>query len=122
MSLLTEQIVLGRNQVLTLDGAALEGVREVDVEIDTTSIDVTPWYGSWRSHLPVLGDASLRILVYWKSTWESIAPKIQQHPPVPVTLSVSNAFSWKVLVSGVRVQQPIAGVVAWEVTFKPYWY
>lgn len=118
----TEQIVLGRNQTLTLDGAALDGVREVDVDIDTTTVDVTPWNGSWRSHLPVLGDATLRILIYWKSTWETFAGKLVQTPPVPMTLAVSNAFEWRVIVAGVKVQQPIAGVVAWEVTFKPYWY
>lgn len=122
MPTLSEQIVLGKDQVLTLDGVALDGVREVDVDIDTTSVDVTPWHSPWRSHLPVLGDATLRILIYWKSTWGTFAAKLLQNPPVPMTLAVSNGFVWKVLVAGIKVQQPIAGVVAWEVTFKPYWY
>lgn len=113
-------IVLGRNQSLTLDGAPLNGVREVDVDIDATSIDVTPWNARWRSHLPIVGDATLRILIYHQETWNTLATKIVQLPPVPMTLSVSNAFDWRVLVSTVKVVQPINGVVAWEITFKPY--
>lgn len=118
----SEQIVLGRDQVLTLDGVALEGVREVDVDIDTTAIDVTPWNHNWRSHLPIVGDGTIRVLIYWISTWEAVAAKLLKTPPEPMTLAVSNAFAWRVLPVNVRAQQPITGVQAWEVTFKPYWF
>lgn len=118
----SEQIFLGRDQVLQLDGTELKGVREVDVEIDTTSIDITPWTSAWRSQMPVIGDATIRVLIYWVSIWESVSAKLLKTPPEPVTLSVTNAFSWRVLPVSVRAQQPINGVQSWEVTFKPYWY
>lgn len=122
MPAVTQKVKLGRDQVLSLDGVVLEGVREVDVEIDTTTIDVTPWNGTWRSHFPVVGDATIRLLIYWKENWDALAAKLMTSPPQAVVLEVSNGFTWRCVPTGVKVAQPIAGVLSWEVTLKPYWF
>lgn len=115
-----DKVRLGRDQVLTLDGVVLEGVREVDIEVDTRTVDITSWEHANASTLPVLRDATLRLLIYWLEDWEKIKDKINAHPPEPVVLGVSNAYDIRCVPTAVKIAQPIAGVMAWEVTFKPY--
>lgn len=116
------KVILGRDQVLTLDGTPLEGVRELDIDVDTRTVDITPWNSRYASTMPICVDATLRVLIYWKEDWGRIATKMFANPPQPMTLSATNAFSVKCMAVGVKVVQPIQGVVAWEVTLRAYSY
>lgn len=120
MPVATQKVKLGRDQVLTLDGKVLEGVREVDLDVSTKTVDVTSWVSFNASTLPIVSDATIRLLIYWKEDWDKLSDKINQHPPKPVTLGISNAYTIRCIPSGVKIMQPIAGVLAWEVTLKPY--
>lgn len=116
--------VLGRDQVLTLNGSTLFGVREVDVDIETKTVDITAWNHRYGSTLPVSLDATIRLLIYGKDEWQSVRGIFDQHPPQPVTLGVTNGWSTDIrcLPVSAKITQPIAGVVAWEVTFRAYSY
>lgn len=118
----SNKVRLGRDQVLTLDGTVLKGIREVDVDVDTRTVDITPWNSRFASTIPVVMDATVRLLIYWKEDWESIESKMFADPIEPVVLGITNAFSIKCIPAGARVTQPIQGVVAWEVTLRAYSY
>lgn len=118
----TTKVLLGKNQILKLDGAALEGVREVDVDIDERTVDITPWNSQYASTLPVVADATLRLLIYWPEDFAKVQAKFMKWPVEPVTISVTNAYTIRCLPVSVKVVQPISGVVAWEVTFRAYSY
>lgn len=116
------KIRLGRDQVLTLDGVVLEGVREVDVELDSRTVDITPWDGQYASTLPLVLDATLRLLIYWTEDYQKVASKFHKFPPQPVMLGISSVATIRCLPVNVKVVEPINGVVAWEVTFRAYSY
>lgn len=114
------KVKLGRDQVLLLDGTVLEGVREVDVEIDARTVDLTSWSAQYSSTMPVCMDATIRLLIYWRENWALLADKFKPGGPYPVILAISNACAIKCVPTGVKVMQPIHGVLAWEVTLRPY--
>lgn len=118
----TTKVKLGRDQVITLDGVTLEGVRDVDVDIDVATHDVTSWWHGWKSTLPVAADATIRVLIYWEENYDDFHSKLNKHPPEPMTLAMSNVGSVPCVPVKVAVKEPIAGVVAWEVTLKLYTY
>ncbi len=115
-------IRLGRDQTLTLDGSPLEGTRDFDYSIDMATEDVTPWHAPWASTLPISGDVSFRLLIYGAEDYARVASKINRHPVEPMELSISGGVAMRVVPVGVRGVIPIAGVVAWECTFKLWSY
>lgn len=115
-------IKLGRDQVLTLDGIPLEGVRDLDLDVDMSTHDVTSWWHGWKSTLPLAGDVTVKVLIYWKDNYDYFDDKLNKHPPDPMTLGISNAYSVKCMPVKVVIKQPIAGVLAWEVTLKLWTY
>lgn len=115
-------VVLGRDQVLTLDGVTLEGVREIDLDYEMQTQDVTAWWHAFKSTLPVLADVSAKVLIFWKENYDDFADKLNRHPPEPMTLGISNAWTADFVPVSVRVVQPINGVVAWEVSLKLWTY
>lgn len=117
-----QKVKLGRDQVLSLDGVVLEGVREVDVDVDSRTVDVTPWSSQYASTLPLVLDGTIRLLIYWKEDWDKVNAKLHKFPPQPIQLAVSNFFTIRCLPVSAKVMQPIAGVLAWEVTLKAYSY
>lgn len=118
----TTKVLLAKNQKVTFDGATLEGVREVDVDIDERTVDITPWNSEFASTLPVVADATLRLLIYWPEDWEKVKAKFMVWPVQPVMVGVTNAYTIKCLPVSVKVTQPIQGVVAWDCTFRAYSY
>lgn len=116
------KVKLGRDQVLSLDGTVLEGVRELDVDIDMTTQDITSWNHAWKSTLPLSADCTVKVLIYWKDDYDSFWGKFNKHPPQPLKLAISNVGSVQVLPAKIAVKQPMQGVLAWEVTLRMYDY
>jgi len=118
----TTKVKLGRDQVLTLDGTALDGVRELEFDVDSRTVDVTSWEHSLASTLVLAADISIRVLIYWQEDYLRIAAKYLTHPPQPMTMNISNFGEFRVVPEKIRGGQPIAGVVSWEVTFRSFLY
>jgi hypothetical protein len=116
------QVKLGRDQVLKLDGVVLEGVRELDVDMDMSTHDVTSWWHGWKSTLPIAQDATIKVLIYWAENYADFNGKFNVHPPQPMTLEISNVGSGDFVPVKVSVKQPLQGVLAWEVTLKLWTY
>jgi hypothetical protein len=116
------KVKLGRDQVLTLDGTVLEGVRELDIDMAMSTHDVTSWWHGWKSTLPLAADASVKVLIYWQENYADFAEKFNKHPPDPLTLGISNVGEADYVPVNIAVKQPIAGVLAWEVTLKLWTY
>lgn len=114
------KVKLGREQTLTLDGAPLVGVREVDISLDYQTADVTSFEHRFVSTLPIREDCTLRMLIYHQEDYDRVQAKLNQHPPQPVTIQVSNVGQAKFVPTAVKIAQPIDGVMAWDVTLK-YW-
>ncbi len=115
------RILLGRGQSVTIDGVVAEGTREVDVDIGSKTIDVTHWTHPVDSTLVLSSAVAIRVLVYWEENYAKFAAKFNRHPPLPFTLGVTGAGSARVVPTIVTIKQPIAGVVAWEVTCRTYY-
>lgn len=115
-------VKLGKDQSISLDGVVLEGVREFDLDIDMQTHDVTAWWHNWRSTLPVLGDVTVRVLIYWGETYEFFAEKLNKVPPEPMRFFITNVGSCECVPTKVSIKQPIDGVLAWDVTLKLWTY
>ena len=115
-------IVLGRNQTLSIDGTVLEGVREIDISIDTRTQDVTAWNHDWASTLVMAADVTIGFKLLWSENYSAIGAKFNQHPPQPLTVDISNAGSAKFLPTNVKLGMPIDGVMSWDVTLKLWNY
>lgn len=118
----TTKIKLGRDQELRLDGEILEGVRELDLDVTSKTMDVTSWKDSLASTLVVAADVSIRVLIYWLKDYQRIEAKYLLHPPEAMSMSISNFGTFRVVPEKIRGGQPINGVVSWEVTFKTFLY
>lgn len=116
----TTTILLGKNQKVSLDGQALDGVREIDIEVETRTVDVTPWNSPNASTLPLLADATVRMLIYTVEDWGKVKAKFLKWPPQRIQMSVTNAYDVPCLPVGVKVVGPINGVVAYEVVLRLY--
>lgn len=115
-------VKLGRDQVLMLDGTVLEGVRELDIDIDMATHDVTSWWHDWKSTLPIAADATVKVLVYWKENYDDFYDKFNRHPTEPMRLTISNVGGGDFVPVKIAVKQPLQGVLAWEVTLKLWTY
>lgn len=114
---------LGRDQTISLDGVVLEGTREFDIDIDMATHDVTSWWHGWKSTLPIAGDVTIRLLIYWGDTYgNNIADKLNQHPPERMDMSITNVGVAPCVPTKVTVKTPIDGVMAWDVTLKLWTY
>jgi|LakMenE18May11ns_1017448.scaffolds.fasta_scaffold9664180_2 hypothetical protein len=116
------KVRLGRDQTLTLDGTPLEGVREVDIQVDMQGQDVTAFDHSTTSTLPIRQDVTLRTLIYHKDDYDRIRPSFSLTTPRPVTLAISNVASAQFVPVAVKIAQPVDGVMAWDVTWKTWNY
>lgn len=114
------RILLARDQTISLNGSALQGTREFDVDLETQEMDVTAWWHSWRSTLTLTTDVSIKLLIYWHENFASLAATFNRHPPQPVTLAISNLGTFRCLPTKIGVVHPLPGIVAWEVTLKGY--
>jgi hypothetical protein len=116
------KVKLGRDQTLTLDGVPLAGVREVDIQVDMQSQDVTAFDHSTTSTLPVRQDVTVRTLIYHKQDYDVIRGKFSLTTPTPALLGISNVASAKFVPVSVKIVQPVDGVMAWDVTWKIWNY
>lgn len=115
-------VVLGRDQSLTLDGVVLEGTREFEIDIDMKTADVTAWHHKWTETLPLVGDVTIKLLIYWKDNYSNFDDKLNKHPAERMKLEVSNAGTFYCVPTQVGIKGPINGVMAWDVTLKLYSY
>lgn len=116
------QYKLGKDQTLSLDGAPLEGVRDVDISVDMQEADITSFEHSISSTLPVRESRTVNLIIYHEADWLKIKDNVAQQPPKSLKLAIS---AWDVgdfVPTSYRVKQPINGVVAWEVTLKSFNY
>lgn len=115
-------IKLGRDQSLTLDGVPLEGVRELDVDIDAKTFEVTSFAHSWASTLTLARDITIKVLIYWQNNYDAFAEKFYADVPGPMDLGITNVGTIRCMPVKVAIKQPLVGVMAWEVTLKSHWY
>lgn len=111
-------VKLGRDQTITLDGNVLLGTRDIDIDIDTKTVEATAWDHEWVSTLPLAVDATVKLLIYWGSDYANFASKLNKHPPEPMTLAITNCPSVRCVPVKVGIKVPLPGVLAWEVTLK----
>lgn len=112
------RVILGRNQSVTIDGATVEGTRDIDVEAGGKSFDITSWEHAFSSTLVVSTDITIKVLIYWKENFDTFAGKFNQHPPQPFRLGISGIGTWRVVPANISVKSGVGGNVAWEVTCK----
>ena len=112
------RIKLGHNQTFRVNGAAYDGVRELDVDVRTREVDVTAWDHAFASTLPVLTDATLTVKLYYPDEMGTIWTKLAEHPKQKLDLVIDGLISGSFVVSGVRVGCPMGGVVPHDVTFR----
>lgn len=114
------RIVLGRNQVMTLNGTAVQGLRDFDLDVAGKEVDITDWQHAWASSFVVSASATLKLLVYWQENYAAFAELFNKHPPISqsVRIAVAGLFDAYFVVSNVQVKSPINGNVAWEVTLR----
>lgn len=112
------RITLGHNKQLYLNGTALAGTRELELNITTKQVDVTGVNALWASTLPVSLDAEVTATLYYGDEMPGLYANLASHPKVPVTLAVPGVFSGQFVVTDVKAVVPMGDVVAHEVTFK----
>jgi hypothetical protein len=116
------RVELGHNQTLRVNDTALQGVREVDVEMSTRTIDITGWNHKYASTLPTVIDASLTVTLYYPNEVGQFWTNLRTHPKEPMTLQIDGLVRGPFVVSGIKIGCPMGGVVPHEVTFKQYCY
>jgi predicted secreted protein len=118
------RIVLGHNQVMTLNGAAIQGMRDFDLDLSGKEFDITNWQHQWTSSIVLCASATVKLLIYWEENYRTFQNLFNKHPATNqlVRLAVAGLFSGQFSVSNVQVKSPINGNVAWEVTLKSMVY
>lgn len=116
------KVKLGKDQIISLGGAALEGTREVEIDFNLKTTDITAWNHQYASTLGTSFDAAIKLTIYWKQDYDTLHPKLTQHPPTPLQVVISNVGTIYCLPTAVRIVQPISGVLAWEVTLQMHSY
>lgn len=118
------RIVLGRNQVMTLNSAPIRGMRDFDLDLSGKEFDITNWEHEWASSIVIAATATVKLLIYWEENYQTFASLFNKHPATRqlVKLAVAGLFNGQFTVSNVQVKSPINGNVAWEVTLKSMVY
>ncbi len=116
------KVKLGKDQTISIDGALLEGTREVEVDFNLKTTEVTSWEHQWTSTLGTAFDATIKLTIYWKEDYDVLHSKLTTHPPTPVAVAISNVGTIYCLPTAVRIVQPIDGVLAWDVTLQMHSY
>jgi hypothetical protein len=118
------RIVLGRNQVMTLNGAAIQGLRDFDLDFTGKEFDITNWQHEWTSSIVLAASATVKLLIYWDENYQQFASLFNKHPATRqlLRLAVPGLFNGQFTVSNVQVKSPISGNVAWDVTLKSMVY
>lgn len=116
------KVKLGKDQTIAIDGATLLGTREVEVDLELKANDITSWDHAFASTLGTTFDATITLTIYWAEDYARIAPKLTQHPPVPLAVVISNVGTIYCLPLNVKVTQPISGVLAWQVVMRMHCY
>lgn len=99
-----------------------EGTRELDVDIDAKTVDVTNFGHAWISTLPLAKDVTVKVLIYWANNYDKFATKFYADVPQPLDLGITNVGTMKAMPVKVTIKQPLVGVMAWEVTLKLWNY
>jgi len=118
----TSIVKLGHNCKLFINGAAVEGTRDVEIEIETRQFDVTAWNHLWVSTLPVAMDVTLRAVIYWQSDFTTIFGKFNRYPPKPVRINLESVVTGNFLPVQCQIRNPLAAVLSYDVTFKLWNY
>jgi hypothetical protein len=115
------QVILGRDQTASIDGVELVGTKDFQVDIEGITTDVTPPGHAWTSTLVVGADVTITINILWADNYEKFRAKFNQHPPQPMLLTISNVCAeLPVIMTGVPIAIPIAGLMSWQVKLKPW--
>ncbi len=116
------KVKLGKDQTISVDGAALEGTREVEIDFNLKTTEVTSWDHQYASTLGTSFDVTIKLTIYWADDYDVLHPKLTTHPPTPLEVVISNVGTIYCLPTAVRIVQPINGVLAWEVTLQMHSY
>jgi hypothetical protein len=116
------RVLLSRDQVVRIDGVIAAGTRDLDVDIAGQEVDVTSWEHAIGSTLVLSSKITIRLLILWAENYVRFAQYFNIHPPRGFVLSIDGYVPVRMVTTNVAIRQPITGVVAWEVTCKPYLY
>ena len=116
------KVKLGKDQTISIDGTLLEGTREVDIDLELKTHDISSWDHAFASTFGTSLDATARLTIYWKEDYDRLHSKLTQHPPSPLAVNISNVGTVYCLPVSVRVTQPINNVLAWEVVLRMHSY
>jgi len=75
------RIVLGHNQVMTLNGAAIQGMRDFDLDLSGKEFDITNWQHAWTSSIVICASATVKLLIYWEENYATFASKFNNTQP-----------------------------------------
>lgn len=114
----TTRVTLGHSKQFYIDGQAVEGARDLQVDVSSRTVDVTGVNASWASTLTTSVDVSVTATLYFGDEVPQLRQNLMAHPRVPMTLSVPNVFSGTFVVTDVRIGVPMGNVIAYDVTFK----
>lgn len=115
-------IALGRDQSISVNGQALVGTREIDVQVAMQEQDVTSWAHGWKSVLPVCSEVTVSLTIYGHEDAQLVLGLFNQHPPVPALLGVSGLGTGQFVPTSFKAGIPVDNIVAYDVTFKGYQY
>lgn len=114
----TTRVTLGHSKQFYIDGQAVEGARDLQVDVSSRTVDVTGVNASWASTLTTSVDVSVTATLYFGDEVPQLRQNLMAHPRVPLTLLVPNVFSGTFVVTDVRIGVPMGNVIAYDVTFK----
>ncbi|MBU6222271.1 MAG: hypothetical protein KGR24_05905 [Planctomycetes bacterium] len=112
------RVILGRNQAVTINGATVEGTRDIDVDVGGKTFDITSWQDGLSSTLVLSADVTMKVLIYWAENFSTFANRFNQHPQQPFNLGITGVGTWRVVATNVGIKSSVTGNVAWEVTCK----
>lgn len=119
-SVAASRIKLGHNQQFLLNGVAMEGARELDLNVTSRQVDITGVNALWATSLPVSLEVELTVTLYYPDEISQLYENLCKHPKTAVTLAVPDIFQGNFIVSSIKAGVPMGDVVSHEVTFKAW--
>jgi len=111
------KVRLARSQSITVNGRVLLGTRDFDIDVDSDSVDVTPWDSDYRGEMPLTEMTTITLQVYHQEEVGLFMAAWNQFPPLPLTVSVVGA-SANFVIQKLKISGQFNGLVVYEVVLK----
>jgi len=119
------RVRLARTQSISVNGVALLGTRDFDINVDLDTADVTPWDSSVRGELTLTEMTVLTLEVYHSEDLAVFLNHWNAFPPNPISITIgdsSSSTSASFCVYGIKWNFPLTGVLSYEVVLKLWPY